>query len=175
MTFSADKIAALAGGFGLAMILGAVFFQFVVGVAPCEVCIWQRWPHGIAAAIGLGGFILFALHAIDAKWAPYFAAAALLCLAVAGGLGVYHSGVEWKFWAGPDACTGDRYVFRGIIDLNAPTTVRCDVVQYRFLGILSLANLNAIFSFGVAAAGATLLRYPALGDRLLALLPLRKK
>ena len=41
---SAIRIVYLAGAYSLAMILGTQFFQHVVGVAPCEMCYWQRWP-----------------------------------------------------------------------------------------------------------------------------------
>lgn len=160
----AGKIAGLAGTFGLAMVLGAVFFQYVIGVAPCEVCYWQRYPHATAAAVGIVGFLLGAFGLLDRRKMTAVAVLTLVALAVAGVLGIYHSGVEWKFWAGPSACTGDRYVFTGVIDLNAPSVVRCDVVSWRFLGIFSLANLNAIFSLSVAALGGVLLRYPQLYD-----------
>lgn len=162
----ADRIAVLAGLFGLAMVLGAVFFQFVIGVSPCEVCFWQRYPHAAAAAIGLIGAGLAWAGVLDAKKMRIVAGLALFCLLVAGCLGVYHSGVEWKWWAGPSACTGDRYVITGAIDLNTPSVVRCDIVSWYFLGILSLANLNVIFSLGAAALGALCLRDETLLRRL---------
>jgi disulfide bond formation protein DsbB len=171
----ADRLAALAGAFALAMVLGAVFFQYVVGVSPCEVCYWQRYPQIFAALVGLIGAALSACGGIDRKWMPFVAVLALSAIAMSGFIGVYHSGVEWKLWAGPSACTGDRYVLTGTIDLNAPTVVRCDVVAWRFLGVLSLANLNAIFSLGVAAFGAVFLRYQTLAVEWLSAIKLRSR
>jgi disulfide bond formation protein DsbB len=166
----ADAVAAVAGAFGLAMVLGAMFFEYVIGVAPCEVCYWQRVPHACAAAVGIGGAALYFKGAIGEKRLMHLAILTLALLAAAGLLGVYHSGVEWRLWAGPDACTGDRFVFKGALDLNAPTVVRCDIVSWRFLGIFSLANLNAIFSLGTAGLGALLLVKRDLAAQILAAL-----
>lgn len=156
-------LAALVGGFGLAMVLGAVFFQFVVGVAPCEMCYWQRYPHAAAAAVGL--IAALAWPKLGARAGLVAVLLALALVAVAGSIGVYHSGVEWRLLPGPTACTGDRVVLSAGMDLNAAPVVRCDVVQWRFLGLLSLANLNALFSLGVALLGGALLHWPVLGEK----------
>ena len=37
----------------LSLLLGAFAFQFIGGLAPCPMCLWQRWPHVIAVVIGL--------------------------------------------------------------------------------------------------------------------------
>jgi disulfide bond formation protein DsbB len=170
----ADAIAALAGAFGLAMVLGAIFFQYVVGVAPCEVCIWQRIPHAGAALIGLGGATLACKGAIGKKTLLSLTILTLALVAASGFLGIYHSGVEWRIWAGPEACTGDRFVFKGSINLDAPSVVRCDVVSWRFLGIFSLANLNALFSLGTAGLGTVFLLRRDMTAKLFAALAHRK-
>ncbi len=166
----ANAIAMLVGAYGLAMVLGALFFQYVVGVAPCEVCFWQRIPHLGAAVVGFCGAALFAKNVVNERCMMGIAALTLVLAAVAGGLGVYHSGVEWRIWAGPEACTGDRFVFTGTLDLDTPPVVRCDVVSWRFFGIFSLANLNAIFSLGIAALGALFLVRRDLAKKILAAL-----
>ena len=51
----ADNIALAMGLGALALILGALGFQYIGGVAPCEMCHWQRWPHIAAAIIGIAG------------------------------------------------------------------------------------------------------------------------
>lgn len=168
----ADAIAALAGLFGLAMVLGALFFQYVIGVAPCEVCYWQRYPHIAAAVIGLPAALAYYLGKIGEKPMTILTVVTLAILAVAGILGIYHSGVEWKIWAGPDACTGDRIEINLMTmqNLDAAPVVRCDVVAWKFLGIFSLANLNAVFSLGTAGLGALLLRKRDLAAKTLAAL-----
>ncbi|MGB8603071.1 MAG: disulfide bond formation protein B [Rhizomicrobium sp.] len=165
---NADKIVILAGGYGLAMVLGAVVMQFVFGVAPCEMCFWQRYPHIVAAVLGLGGFALSTFSPSVKKFLPALAMLALLFIATSGLIGAYHSGVEWKIFPGPSSCTGARVVFSGKIDLTAPSVVRCDIVSWRFLGLFSLANLNALFSLGWAVLGTVLLWHPGLIAGLLA-------
>jgi disulfide bond formation protein DsbB len=69
--------------------------------------------------------------------------------------GIFHSGVEWKWWAGPTACTGSGGLSTGLPDLSSPV-VMCDQPAIRILG-LSLAGWNAVISLGlalVALAGA---------------------
>ncbi len=149
------------GAFSAALILGALAFQYLGGLAPCEMCMWQRYPHIAAAAVGLGGGALLASGALNARYAWAVLALVILLITIAGALGVYHAGVEWKWWPGPEACTGARVEFNGLEGINDKGTVRCDLVQWRFAG-LSLAGYNAIFSLAAAAFGVfALARRPA--------------
>ena len=147
----ADQVALLAGAVALALILGALFFQYALNYPPCEMCHWQRWPHIAAAIVGLGGASL--LRATDRK-SPLLLPLAILTLllvATSGAIGIFHAGVEWQWWQGPSACT-TGYVFTGKLDLNAPVP-RCDVAAWRLLGI-SMAGYNAAISLATAAIGA---------------------
>jgi disulfide bond formation protein DsbB len=80
---------------------------------------------------------------------------AILAIAVSGVIGVFHAGVEWKFWPGPSECTGIGYV-PGADDFKPLQIVRCDEAQWRLFGI-SLAGYNAIFSLGCAMIALSLL------------------
>jgi disulfide bond formation protein DsbB len=86
----------------------------------------------------------------------YLAAGAIAGLVISGAIGVFHAGVEWKFWPGPSECTGFGYV-PGQEDFKPLQIVRCDEAQWRLFG-LSLAGYNAIFSFVAAAIAALVLR-----------------
>ncbi len=154
---SAQNIAALAGAYSLAMILGALGFQYIGGVAPCEMCHWQRWPLDAAILIGFGGAALFAFGLIGRKMMVAMAWLTLILIATTGIIGAYQAGVEWKFLPGPASCTGDRVAFTSLADLShvAPV-VRCDEASWRLFGI-SLAGYNAIFSLGTAILGGLLL------------------
>jgi disulfide bond formation protein DsbB len=126
----------------LAVILGAWGFQFA-GYEPCELCLKQRWAYyavvPISAALALiagnnpkllrQGLILLGLIMLAS------------CI-----FGIYHSGVEWKFWAGPTTCTGggDAAFTSVLPDLSKPA-VMCDQPAIRILGI-SLAGYNALIS-----------------------------
>lgn len=132
----------LAAGGSAALLLAAFGFQFLGGLAPCKLCLWQRWPH--AAAILLGAIGIF----YSTRLVPALGA---IAAALTGGFGVYHAGVEKKWWAGPSTCTSGDVTGLSTDDLmnqimNAPL-VRCDEIPWEFLG-LSMASWNAIASFG---------------------------
>lgn len=126
------------------MLLAAWTSQYF-GYAPCKMCIWQRWPHGAAALIGVIAMIT------PLAIMPLLGA---IAAAITGAIGVYHSGVEQKWWEGPNTCTsGDitELTTDQLMDqiLGAPL-VRCDEISWVFAG-LSMATWNAILSFGLAA------------------------
>ncbi len=148
-------IAMALGAVALALIAGALGFQYLGHMPPCEMCQWQRWPHIAAAIVGLGGGLLVRAGLLDRNLGGVLAIMAALLIAISGGIGVFHAGVEWHLWEGPQACTGSAFQFTGKLDLNAPV-VRCDVAAWRLFGI-SMAGYNAIISLGVAATAILLL------------------
>jgi disulfide bond formation protein DsbB len=121
----------------LAVILGAWGFEYF-GYAPCELCLKQRFAY--YAVIPLSALLAFTPNRSVQHYGLY-----LMALIMLGSMifGIYHSGVEWKFWAGPSTCTGGT-LGTGLPDLTkAP--VMCDQPAIRILG-LSLAGWNAIIS-----------------------------
>jgi disulfide bond formation protein DsbB len=156
----ADLPAALsgmfAGGVSVALLLGAFASQYIGGLAPCEMCIWQRWPHGAAILFGLVGGGLVRARLLPAHLGRPLAILAILAIAVTGAIGVFHAGVEWKLWPGPSECSGFGYV-PGRDDFKPLQIVRCDEAQWRLFGI-SLAGYNALISLAAAAIAASLLR-----------------
>lgn len=148
--------AIIAVGGGLA-IMSVYFFQYVVGLAPCPLCLEQRIPYYLAIPVA----VVVAL--IATKGAPVglvrlgFALLVVILL-VGAGLGVYHAGIEWKFWLGPTECTGELKSLGGGMDLmkqiQATSVVRCDEAAWRFLGI-SLAGYNVLASLALAVVAAT--------------------
>lgn len=145
MTRSALLILAAVGS--LAMLLGAFGFQHLGGLAPCKMCLWQRWPH--AAAVGIGALIALT----GERSLAWFGA---LAAATTGAIGVFHAGVEWKWWEGPSSCTGGGTGLGGLsgsdlLSTDAPVAlVMCDDIVWQFLG-LSMAGWNAVISFALAA------------------------
>ncbi len=134
---------------GAATLVGAWVFEYGFNIRPCPLCLQQRYgyyftipfaallayfaPRGLARPLVLAGFALI-----------------ITVMAANGALGVYHSGIEWGWWKGAAECSG------GIGDLGGGNlleelrntsvkVVRCDEVQWRFLG-LSLAGYNALIS-----------------------------
>ena len=128
---------------------GALFSQYVGGLYPCEMCYWQRWPHGAAILLALGA-ILSRADPARSRTMTFLAAAAI---AVSGAIGVFHAGVELGWWEGITQCTATGA--RSLQDILSTPLVRCDQVQWAFLGI-SMAGWNAIISLGGAALVAVL-------------------
>jgi disulfide bond formation protein DsbB len=79
-----------------ALLAGAWGSQLFGGLQPCEMCHWQRWPHYGAAAIAL---LAFMVTGTGAKRALVLIAA--LCILASGLVGVFHAGVEYKWWDQP--------------------------------------------------------------------------
>jgi disulfide bond formation protein DsbB len=149
---TAQRVAWFEGAVALTLIAGALAFQYIGHYPPCEMCHWQRWPHIAAAIVGLGGAILLGMGVLPARAALAVAALATLGVAVSGGLGVFHAGVEWHLWPGPTACTTGFQLTNGPLDLNAPVP-QCDHAAWRLFGI-SMAGYNAVVSLGAAILGA---------------------
>lgn len=134
----------------LALLFGALGFQYLGGLPPCEMCHWQRWPHIAAGLVGLIGIAFIAAGRLPRSAAKPMALFAIAALALSGVIGIYHAGVEWMLWEGPTACTGLGFNPGALNSPDAFRVVRCDVAAWRLFGI-SLAGYNALFSLGVAA------------------------
>lgn len=138
-----------------ALLAGAWSFQLWGGLFPCEMCLWQRWPHYAAALVAALAF------ATPPRLTRTLVAIAALLIAVSGVIAVYHAGVEYRWWHGVTACTQT-------LDLSGLTpaqrldrimgtpAVPCDVAQWKLAGI-SLAGFNALISLATAAVIALLL------------------
>ncbi len=143
--FDSPRNIALTAAFGSALLLGGAFlFQFL-GYSPCAMCIWQRYPHVIAIAAGLALFVGMPLVVIALVGAG--------SAATTSAIGVFHTGVENKWWEGPSSCTGSGLDLSNtaISDLlpgssNEPSDlVMCDEVVWQFL-TFSMATWNAFLS-----------------------------
>jgi disulfide bond formation protein DsbB len=132
-----------------ALLTGAFGSQYFGGLYPCEMCWWQRYAHMVAFALAV---IAFSGPVLSSR-ARTFTLLAALAIAVSGAIGVYHAGVEAHVFQGFTTCSAlpkaatTADLLRQIT--HAPL-VRCDEVQFRFLGI-SMAGWNAILSLGGAA------------------------
>lgn len=140
-----------------ATLAGAWFFQLVLGIVPCPLCLEQRYVYYMVVPLGA----LIALGAArDAPRTVVLMGLAIVALATLGnaGLATYHSGVEWGLWKGPTECTGPVVNLGSagnlLERLASVKVVRCDEVQWRFLG-LSLAGYNVLISLSMAAIAAS--------------------
>jgi disulfide bond formation protein DsbB len=127
------------------LLLGAFGFEHIGDMAPCKMCIWQRWPHAAAVLVGLVAFFL--------PW-RFMSLLGAAAAATTGSVGVYHAGVEQGWWQGPSTCTSGDITGLSTEDLfnqimTAPI-VRCDEIPWA-LGGISMAGWNAILSFSLMA------------------------
>ena len=137
---------------GSAALLGGAFvFQFL-GYAPCKMCIWQRYPHAIAGALGLIAFF------VPQRILLWLGALAALTTACIGG---FHAGVEQGWWQGPTTCSAAPI---GNLDTDAlfdqimsAPLVRCDEIAWQLAG-LSMAGWNMVISLGLAGLWLAALR-----------------
>ena len=133
------KARGLALAVPLALMVGAWGSEYIGGLSPCEMCIWQRWPHLAAIAIAV---LAFALPRRD------IVGLAAIAILISGAIGAFHAGVEYRWWEGLTRCSqmsGER----SISDIMNTPLVRCDEAQWSLFGI-SLAGYNAILSSGAA-------------------------
>ena len=148
-------VAATIGIVGVLIIAGFFFFEFGLGLPPCPLCLEQRIAFYIC--VPLAGLLWLGAQYDAARKVMllgFFAVAAFMLWNA--GLGVYHAGIEWKFWPGPADGSGplnDLKAPGGLLNqLQSISVVRCDQAAWRFLG-LSLAGWNVLVSLGLAALG----------------------
>jgi disulfide bond formation protein DsbB len=144
-------LAALATAGSAAVLLAALGFQFIGGLAPCPLCIWQRWPHVAAIVLGLAAL------ALPARAARVTMALGAVAMLTGAGLGLFHAGVERRWWTGPTTCTSGAIdglsVDALVARIKAAPLVRCDEIPWEFAG-LSMAGWNAALSLVLAGVFA---------------------
>lgn len=139
-----------------AILLTAFAFQYLGGLAPCVLCIWQRWPYGLTIALAA-----LALALPPGRATSGLLAVCGLAFLVGAGIAAFHVGVEQHWWQGTASC-GSTFAPATSIDalraqLLAQPVVRCDEVAWSLFG-LSMAGYNFLMSvalagFAFAAAG----------------------
>ena len=137
----------------LGLLGGALGSQYLGGLHPCEMCYWQRWPHGAAILLAALAFTATASSA-RSRGLTLLAASAI---AISGAIGVYHAGVEAKIFEGFTTCAavgGGLSNADLLKQITQAPLIRCDQIQWGFLGI-SMAGWNAILS--LLGAGAILM------------------
>jgi len=115
---------------------GAYISQYGFGLFPCEMCMWQRYPHFAALVIALASFF-----AVPKR---VWVALAGLAVLTSGLIGGFHAGVEYGWWEGVTGCAAAPDAV-DVMDIAAAPIVRCDVAPWSLFGI-SLAGWNFLIS-----------------------------
>ena len=138
------------------MLLAAAFFEHVMGLLPCIMCLWQRWAHWLVVGIGGMAFLLGKKAGLQpGRGILLMLVAIVACLIAGAGIGFWHAGVEAGLLTGPSACSGidlGGEAGAALDRLLATPSVRCDEVAWSLLGI-SMAGWNGIISLLMASIG----------------------
>ena len=132
-----------------AAVLGAALLsQYWGGLAPCELCLYERWPWAVAIVIA------FVATMVGSRPALPWTALLLGAVFAAGSvLAFYHVGVERHWFAGPSACTAPEGAATTIAALKAQLLqqqpVRCDEPAWSLFGV-SLAGWNLVACVAMA-------------------------
>ena len=143
--FSKQQILFLCGLASAALLTAAFGFEYLGGLAPCKLCLWQRWPHA-----GVIVFCLMGTTGVLRSGTAFLMIA--LCAGVTAIIASYHVGVEQQLWQGPTSCSGalNSMSASDLLDsLLATSVVRCDEIAWSFANI-SMAGWNTLFSSGLA-------------------------
>ena len=130
-------------------LISAYISQYIFGFEPCVLCYQQRKPFFIIILISL-------IFLLIKKLKKYQKIGAILCaltFLINAGIAFYHSGVEMKIFAGPDACSSSNFdnidnVEQLRVAMLATKAIRCDEPQFYFLN-LTMANWNFIYCLGL--------------------------
>ena len=137
---------------GAATIAGFFFFQYVMKLPPCPLCLEQRIAFYFSVPLAVMLLLALQYGASRKVVVVGFLAIAAFMLWNTG-LATYHAGIEWKWWPGPAECSGPIDKFGPaqnlLKSLNSISLIRCDQAAWRFLG-LSLAGWNVLVSLGLA-------------------------
>lgn len=128
-----------------AIVLGtALLSEYWGGLAPCELCLLQRWPWGTAIVISL--VVLMVGEHARLDWVALLLA---VVFAVSVVFAFYHVGVEQHWFAGPTACTagpgGAMTLEQMKQQILGTAPVLCDRPAWTLFGV-SLAGWNFLAS-----------------------------
>jgi disulfide bond formation protein DsbB len=141
-------------GISVLAVGGALAVEHIGGIAPCPLCLDQRIVYYAAIPLAL---IALALVPGNIRLCRIILAILAVGFLVNAGLGIYHSGIEWGWWAGPQGCSGAATIAKTpgalLESLKNPVVIRCDEAALRVLGV-SLAGYSALVSALLAAVSA---------------------
>ena len=142
----------------LVALISAYISQYIFGFEPCVLCYYQRKPFFIIVIISL-------IFLLIKKLKNYQKIGAILCaftFLINAGIAFFHSGVELKIFAGPDACSSSNFdnidnIEQLRVAMLATKAIRCDEPQFYFLN-LTMTNWNFIYCVGLVLFLIFLLR-----------------
>ena len=147
MTIKDENVPVWAGVASSTAILAALGSQYLGGLHPCELCLWQRIPHGVIIVLALGALLWFR----GKRERTIIAILVAIAFAFGTAIALYHVGVEQSWIQGSASCVGASALnqAQSTVELRkllmASSHVRCDEISWTLFG-LSIAAWNALTS-----------------------------
>jgi disulfide bond formation protein DsbB len=149
--YTPRRVALVLAACAAAILIGALGFQYLGGLAPCPLCTWQRYALIVAMVLALSSAL-----AMD-NTARVLLALAGVAFVASAGIGGFQVGVEQGWWQGTQACTGGQPTASTLDQLmtqvQGKPPARCDEVAWSLFGI-SLAGYNFLISLALGAVAA---------------------
>ena len=153
--FFHPRLSALALLAASAAVLGtALMSQYIGGLEPCVLCIYQRIPYAATISFAIIGIVMSG----SPRSVGTVHGLATIAFLIGAGIAAYHVGVEQQWWAGTAECTVAAAGSAQSVDelrsqiMSAPA-VRCDEVAWSLFGV-SMAGYNFLVSLVLAAYAA---------------------
>jgi disulfide bond formation protein DsbB len=133
--------------------VGSVYFiQYALNYTPCHLCLQERIPYIFAITIApIVGILRRATHL---NIVPIiFIGLCALAFAIDACLAIFHTGIEYKWWAGFSTCTDSKLIFNSLKDLQSELKIdmhvpQCNKAAWKLFGI-SLAGYNVFVSLSL--------------------------
>ena len=147
ITIKDETVPVWAGVASSTAILAALGSQYLGGLHPCQLCLWQRIPHGVIIVLALGALLWFR----GKRERTIIAILVAIAFAFGTAIALYHVGVEQSWIQGSASCVGASALnqAQSTVELRkllmASSHVRCDEISWTLFG-LSIAAWNALTS-----------------------------
>jgi disulfide bond formation protein DsbB len=131
--------------FSAFILLIVYYLELFLGVEPCKLCIYQRFPYFIAILLATS-FLLIKNQKFKKLTFLFF----ILIFFSSLIMSVHHFGIEKNLWNALSSCEANNKILTNSADLKEyllnKDYVSCKDVSFKFLEI-SLAGYNIIVSF----------------------------
>jgi disulfide bond formation protein DsbB len=152
MQFRLQRAIAVLAALGAAAALGVAYASEIWGeLAPCALCLVERWPYRIVIVLGL-------LAAIAPRgMVRTLVLLALICLVADAAVAAVHVGVEQGWWPSPlPECAAPHLSGGSIAERLASMPARpakpCDEPTFLIPGLpVSMAAMNMLFALAFSA------------------------
>jgi disulfide bond formation protein DsbB len=148
---SSRSIAALSAVAALLALSTAMASEGLLGLVPCELCLWERWPYRVAIGLGVVAFLVPQRARIPLLWLT------VLTVLVAAAFAFVHVGVEQGFWPSPlPECAAPHFsggsIAERLASMPAKPSKPCDEPTFLVPGLpLSMAAMNLLYALAFAA------------------------